>query len=256
MPRRMKNMTRFPYKFNCLCWKIALDIALLDVTSTSRLTLREWPPWCSKLCRCVPSEKKQYDPLVTLFYKVERKICIAIVAAIMLALRSLIKTESRTAKLRQVESHCQGLTGKWMSEWMSQSLVFCSLPFCPFLTSWFFLSKWSAFEKKNPSARLCIVSFHSMLAPKFQGTWTVPFNHPFLRKQTSETALKPNSNISYIFVKLFWISLPINAKKLNLLQHLFLRSIRTFWSSIWSSTVEVPFIFIHLCRFSRVDVPA
>ena len=52
MPRRMKNITLFPYKFNCLCWKIALDIALLDVTSTSRLTLREWPPWCSKLCRC------------------------------------------------------------------------------------------------------------------------------------------------------------------------------------------------------------
>ena len=40
-PRRMKNITLFPYKFNCLCWKIALDIALLDVTSTSRLTLRE-----------------------------------------------------------------------------------------------------------------------------------------------------------------------------------------------------------------------
>ena len=35
-----------------------------------------------------------------------------------------------------------------------------------------------------------------------------------------------------------------------------LRSIRTFWSSIWSSTVEVPFIFIDLCRFSRVDVPS
>ena len=36
----------------CVCWKIAmLDIALLDVTSTSRLTQREWPPWCSKLCR-------------------------------------------------------------------------------------------------------------------------------------------------------------------------------------------------------------
>ena len=35
----------------------------------------------------------------------------------------------------------------------------------------------------------------------------------------------------------------------------FWRSIRTFWSSIWSSTVKIPFIFIHLCGFSIVDVP-
>ena len=143
MPCRMKNMTRFPYKFNCLCWKIALDIALLDVTNTSRLTLREWPPWCSKLCRCENGVTRWGFCLQSW-----GQFCIAIVTAIVLALRSLIKTESRTAKLRQVESHCQGLTGKWMSEWMGQSLVFCSLPFCPFLTSWFFLSKWSAFEKK------------------------------------------------------------------------------------------------------------
>ena len=29
MQRRMKNMTRFPYQFNCLCGKIALDIVKL-----------------------------------------------------------------------------------------------------------------------------------------------------------------------------------------------------------------------------------
>ena len=60
----------------------------------------------------------------------------------------------------------------------------------------------------------------------------------------------------YIFVKTFWISLPINAKK-NLLQHLF--SCEAYlWSSIWSLTVEVSFFFIDLCRFSIdsiVDAP-
>ena len=60
----------------------------------------------------VPSENS-VTPFVILFYKFERNSCIAIVTAIMLALhRSLIKTESRTAKLRQVDSHCQGFTGK------------------------------------------------------------------------------------------------------------------------------------------------
>jgi len=36
-----EKVTFFPYQFNCLCWKIALDIALLDVTSASSLALRE-----------------------------------------------------------------------------------------------------------------------------------------------------------------------------------------------------------------------
>ena len=56
MQSSMKNMALFPYQINCLCWKIALlDIALC-------LTLRGWPPWCSKLCWltfCVPSENSE-----------------------------------------------------------------------------------------------------------------------------------------------------------------------------------------------------
>ena len=94
------------------------------------------------------------------------------------------------------------------------------------------------------------------LALKFQGTWMVPSSDPFLRKQTSAK----NSNRIlmfriYFFVKLFRISLALNAEK-NLLQHLFFAK-HTFWSSIWSSTVEVPFIFIDLCRrFSIVDAPS
>ena len=49
-----------------------------------------------------------------------------------------------------------------------QSLLFCSLPVCPFLILSF---QGVCFWEKNPSARLCMVSFHSMLALEFQGTW-------------------------------------------------------------------------------------
>ena len=146
---------------------------------------------------------KQCDPLGILFHIVEKKLCIAVVTAIVMALRSLIKTESRTAKLRQVESHCRGLTGKWTSEWMNTNLY--SFALCQFVLSWFFLSKWSAFEK-NPSARLGMLSFNSMLPLKFQGTWMKSSNRILY-------------NILCIFLKYVWISFPINAKN-NLLQHL------------------------------------
>ena len=88
-----------------------------------------------------------------------------------------------------------------------------------------------------------------MLPLKFQGTWMVPSSYPFLPKQTSEK----NSDRIPMFCTSSW----------NLFEHLcqstqrriscntiFLQSIRTFWSSIWSSRVEVPFILIDLCRFS------
>ncbi len=66
---------------------------------------------------------KRCDPLMILLYNVERKFCIAIVTAIMLALRSLIKTEPKTSKLRQVDSHCQALmAGKWINAWMNTNL--------------------------------------------------------------------------------------------------------------------------------------
>ncbi len=57
MQHSMKNMTLFPYQFICLCWKIALDIALVDLTlslDTERVTamvLQDVP-----LRFCVPSE--------------------------------------------------------------------------------------------------------------------------------------------------------------------------------------------------------
>ena len=93
----------------------------------------------------------------------------------------------------------------------------------------------------------------SMLPLKFQGTWMVPSSYPFLPKQTSEKN---------------WDRIPMFCTSWNLFSYLcqstqrrvscntfFLQSICTFWSSIWSSAVEVPFICIDLCRFSILDVP-
>ena len=230
------------------CYVTMLDIAMLDVTGTPLTTERV----TAMVLQAVSFDQwKRCDPLGILFYNVERKLCIAVVTAIVMTLRSLIKTEPRTAKLRQVDSHYeyQGLTGKWTSEWMNQSLVFCSLPLCHFLILSF---QVVCFWEKNPSARLCMLSFHvtSQVSRYLDGSFQLP-----LSPETDIwKKLRPNSNVLYILLKSFRISLPINAKK-NLLQHHFLQSIRTFWSSIWSSTVEVPFMFVDLCRFSRVDVP-
>ena len=215
MQPSMKNMALFPYQFNCLCWKIALvDIALSLHTERVTATVLQ-----SVLVDILCAQRKQWDPLMILFYNVEQKFCIAVVTATMLALRSLIRTESRTAKLRQVDSRCQGFAGKWTSEWMNTNL--CSFALCQFILSWFFLSKWSACEKTSFSTTWHVVfPFHvtSQVSRYLDGSFKsslCPETDIWKRQN-----INPKSNISYVFVKSVWISLPINAKK-NRLQHLF-----------------------------------
>ena len=140
MQHRMKNMTRFPYKFNCLCWILLCWMWQVPL-AWHRESDRHGAPSCIVV--------KTVWPVGDFVYKVERKCCIAIVTA----LRSLIKTESRTGTLRLIESHCQGFTCKWTSELMNTNL--CSFPLCQLVPSWLFLSKWSLL-RKNPSARLCM----------------------------------------------------------------------------------------------------
>ena len=220
MQRPMKNMMLFPYQINCLCWKIAM----LDVPVPL--------PW-----------RKESDPHGAPSCVVWPVKTVWPVGDLQsFALWSLIKTESRTAKLQQVDSHCQGLTGKTTSEWMNQSLLFCSLPVCPFLILSF---QVVCFWETNPSARVCMLSFHSMLPVKFQGTWMIPSSDLLLRKQTSEQKLKPNSNSEYLCQ---------STQRRISCNTFVVRSIRTVWSSIWSSTIKIPFILIDLCRFYMLDV--
>ena len=153
MPRSMKNMTRFPYKFNCLCWKIALDIALLDMTSTSRLTLREWPPWCSKLCRCVPSEKNSVtivwmwpigDFALQSWAENLHCHCDGNYAGSSISDQNWIKNREAAAS-RVTLPRLNWQVNERMNEPIFGLLLFAILSLLDFLI---FLSKWSAFEKK------------------------------------------------------------------------------------------------------------
>ena len=83
------------------CYVTMLHIAMLDVASTPLTTERV----TAIVLQAVSFDQwKRCDALGILFYNVERKLCIAVVTAIVMTLRSLIKTEPRTAKLRQVDS--------------------------------------------------------------------------------------------------------------------------------------------------------
>ena len=139
-----------------------------------------------------------------------------------------------------------------MNEPIFPPLLFASLSF---LDSFF---PTGLLLRKNPSARLGMLSFHSMLPLKLQGTWMVPSSYsiPFSGNRHLKGKLKTDFYILYIFLNSFCIQYLCQSMQRRIsCNTFFLQSIRTSWSSIWSSTVEVPFIFIDLCRFSRVDVP-
>ena len=124
MQHSMKNVTLFPYQFICLCWKIALDIALVDLTlslDTERVTAMVLQDVSLRFC--VPSENG-----VTRW--------IAIVTAIVLALRSLIKNwiknrEAAASRFTLLRLYWQ--VNQRMNEHHHQPLLFCSLQVCPFL---------------------------------------------------------------------------------------------------------------------------
>ena len=101
--------------------------------------------------------------------------CTAIVTAIMLPLRSLIKTESRTATRcgNPLDSHGTPRLDWQMNQRMNeyQSLVFSSLSVCPFSTT---LHGVFPFH----------VGWRTQVS---YSTWMVPSNHPkLLQKQASE----------------------------------------------------------------------
>ena len=175
------------------CYVTMLDIAMLDVTSTHshyRESDRHGAP------SCVVWPVKTMWPLGNFVLQcwAETVYCRCDGNRDDSTVRSLIKTEPRTAKLRQVDSdyEYQGLTGKWTSEWMNQSLVFCSLPLCHFLIlSFQVVCFW---EKMLQHDFACCLS---MLPLKFQGTWMVPSSYPFLPKQTSEKDKTSTRNLIF-----------------------------------------------------------
>jgi len=259
MQRPMKNMMLFPYQFNCLCWKIAMLLCWillcwmwpvplsLDAERVTAMVLQ------AVLLRfCVPSENgvTPWEFCSTMFRII---FVLPLQRQFMLALWSLIKTESRTAKLRQVDSHCQGLTGKSTSEWMNQSFLLCSLPVCHFLIlSFQVVCFW---EKILQHDLACCLSIPCYLSSCKVLGWFLPVTVSL----SPETDIwKENSKPNFIFCISSWNLFAYFCQSMQRrisCNTFLLQSIRTFWSSIWSSTVEVPFIFIDLCRFSILDVP-
>ena len=123
-----RNMMLFPYRFNCLCWKISMLLCWILqcwMWQPSRSTQREWPPWCSKLCRL--TSENDVTPW---------EFCSTMLtAAIVMAPRSLIKTESRTTSRCGIRrfTQCQGkkLSNQPANEWppIFALLLFASLSF-------------------------------------------------------------------------------------------------------------------------------
>ena len=186
----------FPYQCNCLCWKIAITRLHWMLLCWMWQVPLAWhwesdhdgAPSCVIEILC--AQWKQCDLLGILFYNVAKKLCIAVVTAIVMALRYLIKTESRTAKLRQVDSHCRGLTGKSTCEWMNQSLLLCSLPVCPFLILSF---QAVCFWEKSFSTTWHVIFPCYLSSFKVLG-WFLPVIS-FSGNRHLKEKLKPNLNI-------------------------------------------------------------
>ena len=178
MQRSMKIMALFPYQFNCLCWKIALlDIALC-------LTLREWPPWCSKLCwltfwHCaVKTMWPVWDFVLQSWAEIVYCRCDGNYGSLISDL-NWIKNREAAAASRVTEPRLCWQMNQRMNE--HRSLLFYS---CHFVPSWFFLSKWSAFQKKSFSTTLHLV-FPLHVRTLVLG-WFLPMIPFFGNKQTSE----------------------------------------------------------------------
>ena len=254
MQRPMKNMMLFPYQFNCLCWKIAMLLCWIlqcwmwqvPTLTTERVT--------AMVLQAVSFDQwKRCDPLGILFYNVERKLCIAVVTAIVMTLRSLIKTEPRTAKLRQVDSQYeyQGLTGKWTSEWMNQSLVFCSLPLWHFLIlSFQVVCFW---EKKSFSTTLHVVFPCYLSSFKVLG-WFLPVT-PF----SGNRHLKKTQTEFQCFVHLLEIFLNICAnqrKEKSLATPFFCKAYMPFGAPFGAQQWKFPsYLSIFVAFLYYIDAP-
>ena len=175
------------------CYVTMLDIAMLDVTSTHshyRESDRHGAP------SCVVWPVKTMWPLGNFVLQCWAETvycrCDGNRDDSTISDQNWIKNREAAASRFTLR---QGLTGKWTSEWMNQSLVFCSLPLCHFLIlSFQVVCFW---EKILQHDFACCLS---MLPLKFQGTWMVPSSYPFLPKQTSEK----NSDRIPIFCTSSW----------------------------------------------------
>ena len=142
-----------------------------------QLALREWPPWCSKMCR--------WDfvcPVKTVWPIDDHSHCDSKDAGSSISDQNWIKNREAAAS-RVTLPMLYWQINQRMNE--HQSLLFYSFPVCPFLILSF---QVVCFRQSFPSARLCTLSFHSMLALKVSRYLDGSFEWSL----SPETDLKPN----------------------------------------------------------------
>ena len=113
--------------------------------------------------------------------------------------------------------------------WMNKKNL-CSFALCQFVLSWFFLFKWSAFEK-NPSARLGMLSFHvtSQVSRYLDGSFQLSLS-------PVSDIWKKNSNRILIFRISSW----------NLFEYLCQSTQRRIWGNAFFCEAYVYLLELHL----------
>ena len=221
-----------------------LHIALLDMTSTPVAWHWEGDGHGAPSCVVVwQSEKKRVWPVGEFCStKLSRKCvlplychCHGNYAASSISDQNWIKNRDPLRKSIRFTLEPQGLTGKWTSEWMNTNLW---SP-CLFVSSWSFLSARGLLLRKKSIEHdfaFCL----SILALKFlTGTWMVPSKYSIqtfsrnrhLKNTPPDRILMIWSYFVY-FLEIFLNIFANQRKEDSLATPSFLRSIRTFWSSL------------------------
>ena len=156
-------------------------------------------------CVVVCPAKKQCDPLVTLFYKVERKICIAYCHCDSKKCWRKLDLWSKLS-----HHHCEPTLAASRVTRNPKAFTVANEP----------ANEWTPiFAQLCSGCQLVPSWFTSQVSVGNQGWFLEKWSLEPPDLQTSENKLKQNSKnlifryISYIFVKSVWISFPINAKK-------------------------------------------
>ena len=229
MQRPVKNVALFPYQCNCLCWKIAMGRLHWILLCWMWQVPLAWPwesdshgaPSCVGWDFVCPMKTMWSvgDFVLQCWGEIMYCHCDGNCAGSSISDQNWIKKrEAAASRLRQVDSHCRGLTVKSTCEWMNESLLLCSLPVYPFLIlSYQVVCFWEQILQHDLACCLSIPCYLSSF--KVLG-WFLPVT-PFSRNRHLKEKLRPNFHMFCTSSwNLFRISLPINAKK-NLLQHLF-----------------------------------
>ena len=250
-----ENTMLFPYQFNCLCWKICYvgycyvgcdKYLSLDAERVTAMVLQ-----AVSLRFCVPSENgvtRWGCCSIHCWAEIVYWRCDGNRDGSAISDQNWIKNREAAAS-RFTLPRLNWQINQRLNEPIFPPLLFASLSF---LDSFF--PSGLLFEKKSFSKTWHVVfPFHvtSQVSRYLDGSFQLSLSpETDLWKENS----KPNLYFVYV-LEMFLHIFANQCKEESLGTSFFAKHTFSFWSSIWSSTVEVPFICIDLCRFSVLDVP-